>query len=245
MEQQDTQVLFFQHIRSILPSHLSFVDEIADLLSISNDSAYRRIRGEKPISLDEMQKLAKQFKISIDQFLHIQTDSYIFSGSLLGEEEQAFETWMTNVLKQLQLINSFQHKHLYYLAKDVPIMDQFMHHDLFAFKSFLWRRSILLYEELKGKKFYLKDARPEHLDLALARAGLPESAHDPDLEPGKHQQLHPADRLLPRSRHVRGSGRHRKGLSVIIATRRSPGIAGRKRDEIRFRDETGDRDSIL
>ncbi|MBL0057073.1 MAG: hypothetical protein IPP31_13010 [Chitinophagaceae bacterium] len=166
MEQQDTQVLFFQHIRSILPSHLSFVDEIADLLSISNDSAYRRIRGEKPISLDEMQKLAKQFKISIDQFLHIQTDSYIFSGSLLGEEEQAFETWMTNVLKQLQLINSFQHKHLYYLAKDVPIMDQFMHHDLFAFKSFLWRRSILLYEELKGKKFYLKDARPEHLDLA-------------------------------------------------------------------------------
>lgn len=166
MDQNNTQVLFFQHIKSILAPHLSFVDEIAALLEISNDSAYRRIRGEKPISLDEMQKLASQFRVSIDQFMHIKTDSYLFSGTLLGVEGQAFETWMKNVLNQLHHINSFSNKHLYYLAKDVPIMDQFMHHDLFAFKSFLWRRSILLYEELKGQKFYLKDALPEHLSLA-------------------------------------------------------------------------------
>lgn len=166
MEQHTIQVKFFQHIKSLLPAHLSLVDEVAEFLNISNDSAYRRIRGEKPITLDEMQKLAAKYSISIDQFLHLQTDSYIFSGTLLGQDGQAFEIWMNNVLKQLHMINSFNHKHLYYLAKDVPIMDQFMHHDLFAFKSFLWRRSILLYEELKGQKFYLKDARPEHIDLA-------------------------------------------------------------------------------
>jgi len=166
MEQQTIQVKFFQHLKGILPPHLSMVDEVAELLNISNDSAYRRIRGEKPITLDEMQILAAKYNLSIDQFLHLQSDSYIFSGSLLGQDDQAFELWLNNVLKQLYLINSFQNKHLYYLAKDVPIMDQFMHHDLFAFKSFLWRRSILLYSDLKGQKFYLRDAKPEHLDLA-------------------------------------------------------------------------------
>jgi BetR domain len=165
MEINNTQLLFFQHIKSILPAHISFVDEVAGLLDISNDSAYRRIRGEKPISLDEMQKLANNFKISIDQFLHIKSDSFIFSGELSNTGENVFEKWMENVLKQVTTINSFKHKHLYYLAKDLPIMEQFMMPELLAFKSFLWRRSILHYESLKGLKFSLKDAVPEHMEL--------------------------------------------------------------------------------
>jgi hypothetical protein len=165
MEISNTQLLFFQQIKSVLPAHISFVDDVAGLLDISNDSAYRRIRGEKPISLDEMQKLANNYKISIDQFLHIQSDSFIFSGELARAGENIFEKWMENVLKQVTFINSFKSRHLYYLAKDLPIMEQFMEPDLLAFKSFLWRRSILHYESMKGLKFSLKDAVPEHMEL--------------------------------------------------------------------------------
>lgn len=165
MESNNSQLLFFQHIKSILPEHISFVDEVADLLNISNDSAYRRIRGEKHISLDEMQKLSNHYKISIDQFLSIQSDSYIFTGELAGPGEYVFEKWLDNVLRQLTFINSFKHKHLYYLAKDIPIMDQFMVPELLAFKSFLWRRSILQYENMKGQQFSLKEASPEHMEM--------------------------------------------------------------------------------
>ncbi len=165
MESNKSQLQFFQHIKTILPEHISYVDEIAGLLNISNDSAYRRIRGEKSISLDEMHILAVHYKISIDQFLHLQSDSYIFSGELPATDGFGFERWMENVLRQLSFVNSFTHKHLYYLAKDVPIMDQFMVPDLMAFKSFLWRRSILQYENMKGMKFSLKEADPEHLEI--------------------------------------------------------------------------------
>ncbi len=165
MESNSSQLLFFQHIKTILPANISLVDEIAELLNISNDCAYRRIRGEKQISLEEMQKLASHFKISIDQFLHIKSNSYIFSGELVASGDQIFEQWMENVLKQLSFINSFSHKHLYYLAKDIPIMLQFMVPELLAFKSFLWRRSILQYEHLKGTKFSLKDASAEHVEM--------------------------------------------------------------------------------
>ena len=57
MESSDAQLRFFQHIKSALPPNISFVDEIAGLLDISNDSAYRRIRADKPISFEELQKL--------------------------------------------------------------------------------------------------------------------------------------------------------------------------------------------
>ena len=143
------------------------VDEVAEILNISNDSAYRRIRGEKPISLEEMQKLATRFKISLDQFLHLQSDSFIFTGKLANATDHIFEKWMENLLQQVGFINSFSHKHMYYLAKDVPLMQQFLIPELISFKSFFWRKSILHYEELKGQKFTLNTIEPRHIELSL------------------------------------------------------------------------------
>src|SRR6186997_2158915 len=101
MESSNVQVAFFNHLKTLLPAHLSLVDEIAELLNISNDSAYRRIRGEKPIALEEIQKLATHFKISLDQFLHLDSDSFIFTGKLANATDHVFEKWMENLLQQL------------------------------------------------------------------------------------------------------------------------------------------------
>ena len=67
------------------------VDEVADILCISNDSAYRRIRREKPISLEEIQKLSLHYKISLDQFMHLQSDSFIFTGHLTNASDHLLE----------------------------------------------------------------------------------------------------------------------------------------------------------
>jgi len=165
MDSTNIQVLFFQHIRTLVPPHVAMVDVIADLLSISPDSVYRRIRGEKPVSLDEMQKLAGHFKISIDQFLHLQSDSFIFSGKLANGSNYLFEDWMKGVLQQLQFMNSFRNRHMYYLAKDLPVMAQFIAPELLAFKSFFWRKSILHYPELRGQKFSLKQIDHGHQEI--------------------------------------------------------------------------------
>lgn len=166
METTTTQVLFFQHIKALLPPHISMVDELAGLLNISNDSAYRRIRGDKPITLDEMQKLATHFKLSLDQFLHLQSDTFIFNGKLANAGDHTFEKWLADTLAQLRYINQFQHKHMYYLAKDIPLMQQFLVPELIIFKSFLWRRSILHYDSLKNLKFSLSHFEAPHVELA-------------------------------------------------------------------------------
>ncbi len=156
MESGNIQVLFFQHIKSFLPSHVAMVDTIAEILDISNDSAYRRIRAEKQISLEEMQKLASHFKISLDQFMHLRSNSFIFTGHLTNASDHLFGQWMQDTLQQLVFMNSFKHKHLYYLAKDVPAMYYFALPEFWAFKSFVWKKSILHYEELKGIKFSME-----------------------------------------------------------------------------------------
>ncbi|RYZ26564.1 MAG: hypothetical protein EOP49_43290 [Sphingobacteriales bacterium] len=165
MATADLQQSFFKHIKSVLPAHVSLVDQVADLLSISNDSAYRRIRGEKQISLEEVQKLSEHYKLSIDQFLHLQSDSFIFSGNLASAGAYNFESWFRNVLQQMQYVNSFEEKHTYHLTKDIPFYATFHIPELGAFKSFFWRKSILHYDAMKAAKFSLDEIDATHIEM--------------------------------------------------------------------------------
>src|SRR6516164_1162333 len=121
MDQPTVQQVFFQHIKNNLPPHLSLVDEIAELLNISNDSAYRRIRGEKGISFDEVRTLCSHFKISLDQLFHLASDSIIFTGRLTDSSNYSFEMYLKYILAQLQFMNSFDRSEVMYMTKDIPI----------------------------------------------------------------------------------------------------------------------------
>ena len=97
--QEDIQLRLIRIIRDQLPDHVSMVDEIADLLELSNDSAYRRIRGEKPLSLHELQKLAVKFQISLDDLLGNPNNSVTFRTNFLEENSYSFMDWLKSVLQ--------------------------------------------------------------------------------------------------------------------------------------------------
>jgi hypothetical protein len=161
MENIGVQQLFFQHIKNNLLPHLSLVDCIAEVLHISNDSAYRRMRGEKPITFEEIQKLSVHFKISLDQFLHLKSDSFLFTGILSDNSGNAFSSWLSDVLQKLTYIKGFERKHMYFNTKDLPLMSFFQIPELSKFKCFMWMRTFLGYENLKSKKFSLKHSYEE------------------------------------------------------------------------------------
>jgi len=158
MNTSSVQVLLFQHLKNQLPPHLSMVDEVADLLGISNDSAYRRIRGEKPMDLEETHKLCSHFNIPLDRLLHLKSDSFVFSGKLkVVGSANAFEEWLDEVQHQFQVISSFKSRHIYFLMKDISPFVHFLVPELAAFRCFLYLKSILQDERMKGTKFSLND----------------------------------------------------------------------------------------
>jgi len=165
MEAANIQVNFFQHIKSLLPPHLSFVDEIAELLHISNDSAYRRIRGDKPIAFEELQVLCSHFKVSLDQFLHLRSDSIVFNGRLTDNETFTFNEYLKGVLDLLNLFNSFTHREMIYLTKDIPFFHHCLFPELASFKFFLWRKSVLHDQHLARKPFSCSEIENEMDDL--------------------------------------------------------------------------------
>lgn len=46
------QKLLFNHINNLLPKHILPADKVSEILNISTDAAYRRIRGEKKLYIE-------------------------------------------------------------------------------------------------------------------------------------------------------------------------------------------------
>ncbi len=166
MESNQLQITFFQFIKSKLPSHLSLVDEVADLLEISIDSAYRRIRGEKMISFEEISKIAAHFKLSIDQLLHLKTsDAKIFTGDYVTPDNFNFEQYLQKMLDVLTFLNSFKHKELTHFCKDIVIFDYFPYPELAAFKNFAWMKTILNFPVFSHRSFYCDMFEKSAIDI--------------------------------------------------------------------------------
>ena len=165
MSNNDLQQSFFQHIKSNMPPHLSFVDEVASILNISNDSAYRRIRGEKPISFEETKRLSAHFHVSIDQLLNLQTDASTFSTKYVTSENFDFEKYLEQMLKDMQYIASFKEKEIVYHSKDIPVFHYFSFPELAAMKYFFWMKVLLQFPDLVNKNFSFDFKKNPILDI--------------------------------------------------------------------------------
>lgn len=153
-EGSTAQTILMQKIKEMLPQNISFVDELAELLGVSNDSAYRRIRGETALSIEEISLICKKFKISFDSFIN-STDAGMvtFSYKPLNNTQEGFKHYLENILSDLKKVNSFENRQIIFAAEDVPVFYQFSQPELSAFKIFYWLRSVLGVSEYEGKKF--------------------------------------------------------------------------------------------
>ncbi|MCD4745257.1 MAG: hypothetical protein K8R58_03055 [Bacteroidales bacterium] len=157
----ETQKYLFQQIKESLPNHLSLVDEISELLKISYDSAYRRIRGEKAITIDEMQTLCKHFGISADSLFNIKSGNVVFKDINIEHDGISIKDWLISISDDLKKILSSKEKKIIYAAKDPPFFHYFQFPELAAFRIFLWEKTLLQLPQYEDKKFSLKNYNEE------------------------------------------------------------------------------------
>ena len=147
------QSLFFEQLRKILPSNVSFVDELAEILDISRDSAYRRMRGETILSLDEVKKLSNRYGISVDSIISPSSDIALFQYRTVHGEGLSFKDWLKAILENLNLLRNFKNPELWYFAKDIPVFYYFNSPLLSSFKMYFWMSAVLRMDEYRNSKF--------------------------------------------------------------------------------------------
>ena len=164
MDASEIQQGIFQVIKANIPPTLSATDEIAKVLDVSVDSVYRRMRGEKSISLDELYKLCSHYKISLDQLMDLQTGTFQFRGNFLNNKTFRYDNYMNGMIRDLSYMNNFKKKELYHLCKDVPFFNHFLFREIAAFKYFFWMKTLFNFPEFERLRFSF-DIYPDELNV--------------------------------------------------------------------------------
>jgi hypothetical protein len=147
------QDLFMKRFKQVLPPGLGMAEELADLLEVSIDSAYRRIRGETELTIEEIFKICKKYAISIDEVFGNRGDTVTFAYTKLTDSETNFEIYLTRLLTHLKALNKFSNRKIYYVAEETPMFYSFFSPKLTEFKLFFWQRSVLNIAKYQQAKF--------------------------------------------------------------------------------------------
>ena len=151
----------FQRIREKLPVNISLPDKVAELLFISNDSAYRRIRGETPLVLGEAKILCEHFGLSLDQALEVKDKTVCFNTISVNALEYSFDKYLDGLIKSVKKLLPHPDSEITYLSKDVALFHNFYYRPLFAFRYFFWMKSMIQDPSFQNKKFSIDILPPE------------------------------------------------------------------------------------
>lgn len=150
---QELQEQFFQKIREAIPAAYSLVNEVAEALNVSTDSAYRRIRGEKSLVIDEIFILSKKFNVSMDEIFAMKSKGDSFLCRMIEAKDITFEEYLKNLYDNLTQFQLLKNPEIIYFAKDIPIFQHFHFPSLAIFKIFFWSKTVMQVPELKDKKY--------------------------------------------------------------------------------------------
>lgn len=189
MISDNLQLQLFSYLKEVIPAHLSMVDELGNLLNISPDSVYRRIRGEKEISINELKQICVHYQLSLDHLLELNRDSVLFNAPGMNGLTVEFNDYLSDMLKQLKYFNSFEKKEMNYLCKDSTLWNFYLFPELAAFKTFFWTKTINQHPDLHDKTFSF-DEFPFTDCFKLGQQILQEYNQIPSLELWNLESMH-------------------------------------------------------
>ncbi|MFY0674363.1 MAG: hypothetical protein JXQ87_13240 [Bacteroidia bacterium] len=160
--EKNIQQSFFSEIKNRLNVNTSIVEEVADILNLSTDSTYRRLRNKTQLTFEEVAKLAGHFNISLDKYVRSSEKMASFSYRSISETNYDFIEYLKSILSDLKTIKNSINPNIIYFAEDIPLPQLLFVPEVAAFKLFFWEKTILNFQRLSKSKF---DFSKGHLEV--------------------------------------------------------------------------------
>ncbi len=161
----EKQKRFLDNIKYSLPPNVPYIDELSEILELSPDSIYRRIRGKTELTFTETVKLCQHFNLSFDALVDYDTSAVTFNYDLLSPSINHFKLYLHSILNDLNLLANIENKKIIYIADDIPIFHLFAFPELASFKMYYWMKSVLNIPEYQNQKFSFEETDMEILEI--------------------------------------------------------------------------------
>jgi hypothetical protein len=92
--------------------------------------------------------------------LNIKSNSILFEDTRVDNRQYPYESYLSDLIKLGQYINSFQQKEILFLTKDIPLFHLYLD-PLIAFRHYFWMKAILQHPDYATRGFDLNGISDE------------------------------------------------------------------------------------
>lgn len=133
----------FEHIKTHFSQNGSVIEQVAEVLDLHYDAAYRRVSGKTQLSLDEAVKLAAHYNISLNKLFDVgEQNSFLTSRSPTLRNEEDLENYFKASVQNLLPIARLKGSSIIYSAKDIPLFYTLKDSMLTRYKIYVWLKLI-------------------------------------------------------------------------------------------------------
>lgn len=137
------QELFIQSLKDKFENPTSFAHEIAEILDIGYDAAYRRINLKTNLTLEESVKLAKHYNISLNKLFEIgNKNSIVTELSSPINDVEGLEQWIKESTKHVIAVKKVKNAQFIYSSKDIPVFHTLTNSLLTRYKMYIWLKDL-------------------------------------------------------------------------------------------------------
>jgi hypothetical protein len=162
----EVQNALFQAIESQLPPNRSIVETLMDILDVSRDSIYRRLRGDTRIDFAEACLLADHFSLSLNDIMQTKEERIVFQRDRFIHSLDDLQQMLQNNLDTFSIIQQSKEKKLYYLAKDIPFFHIYGFPELASFRMYVWLKSVYHIDKINNRNYSMADIPSAIIDMA-------------------------------------------------------------------------------
>jgi hypothetical protein len=130
----------FEMIKSRISDQTRLADIMIDLLGVSADSVYRRIRGETELTFSELKLVCERFNLSMDEFLHLNTkQSVVFQYTPVDIlNQKSYIEFLSQRVDRMTGLKTASEKECINTARDIPFFHYYKYPELAFFRLFAW-----------------------------------------------------------------------------------------------------------
>lgn len=174
----DIQRELFEKLKPLIPKKFTLAEYLGNLLFLSNDSIYRRLRGDTQLNMQELKTICEHFGITADNLIGLRNNNQITCD--VGRVESSsggFIDFLAGINRDLEFLQQSGNARVIHSVKDIPFFHSLVFPRLFAFKYYIWMQVFVLKPDFIHKTFEPEIKDPAILEAATKTISLYNSIH--------------------------------------------------------------------
>jgi len=131
----NAQIDFFTTVKRSTAENLNLAQQISDILNISINEVYKKMRGESSLSFTQAMEICKRLNIAFS-YQSENTEIIPFVVPKMNSEEDIIFTYLKELEKNLMSVHTMKKRHITITTDDIPLFHILKYPELAAFKLY-------------------------------------------------------------------------------------------------------------